>query len=399
MPPVDLCIPTPDQRTPYRSSDAVKRARMEALSYRSNSRNLESPWYGLNNQLLTELSNGVLVTTPQFCLHEKRDIAIVEPNADAQRADAYDNDEEAPSDEEGGFYGPEDEVGDERSGAQGGDEEDGAHEVDVGDEGDPHEELGSDDEEDAHSARVSVPDSMMSDSSKNAVAGFPDFVWTHSIIIDLPNQPDRIPALQEGNKLTASERRRRAAQPSDESPEDRRARRYAQSFYLYEGKYLVHQAVVLIEEDKHHPDRRRHWTPEPNFADDNIRLQLQAAEVDICMYLFLYFFLVNPRAKVVVVRSTAGVFWRWTYFHRDQIPLHVVKDTRGAGSLTVREAGEDERKLRRYREIWRGQQVYVVGTQESDTGLTQMRDKVYETIKNESPTSHTHGRPVWGDAE
>ena len=79
---------------------------------------------------------------PSYRLHPDYEVT--------ERADAYDNDEEAPSDEEGGFYGPEDEVGDERSGAQGGDEEDGAHEVDVGDEGDPHEELGSDDEEDAH---------------------------------------------------------------------------------------------------------------------------------------------------------------------------------------------------------------------------------------------------------
>ncbi|KAL1726497.1 hypothetical protein EV714DRAFT_276500 [Schizophyllum commune] len=56
----------------YTSSDLVIDAKLHALSYTSNPRNLEAPFYGLHNTTLSELFDRHLITHPQYVLYTSK---------------------------------------------------------------------------------------------------------------------------------------------------------------------------------------------------------------------------------------------------------------------------------------------------------------------------------------
>ncbi|KAL1688222.1 hypothetical protein GGG16DRAFT_104574 [Schizophyllum commune] len=56
----------------YTTSDLVIDAKLHALSYTSNPRNLEAPFYGLHNTILSELFDRHLITHPQYVLYTSK---------------------------------------------------------------------------------------------------------------------------------------------------------------------------------------------------------------------------------------------------------------------------------------------------------------------------------------
>ncbi|TRM69017.1 hypothetical protein BD626DRAFT_562829 [Schizophyllum amplum] len=374
--PNSLGIP-PLAQIPAYTSDlaALEPALLRFLDYRQNKRNLESFCYGAQNVTLTGLDRDCssITTFPQYSLNYSRtearaivaDLVEQAKNRSQPTASASQRTSQRLSQRSITGAGADDPQQPRSSpGSEGATDEGG----DTNDEREDEFQLGSlvdagyETEEEDLKDNISIM-SMHTETENHSVEGFPDFVWTHTTMIDMPTDAGNGPVKK----------------PKAETEEHKRQRLWKQASQIYGGKLLRRVVVSLIEEDKKGASRRLFFHPDTNKLEEACELLLRLAEKELRLYMFMYFFLIDRHAKEVVCRATSGVHWRWASFDRSEIPLHYFPSTDGP-LKPVQHIASEAAKTQANQEKWSVQPVYTLGTAASDAALTAMRAKVIAII-------------------
>ncbi|KAL1741604.1 hypothetical protein HDZ31DRAFT_66756 [Schizophyllum fasciatum] len=389
MPSLDLNLPGhfPD----YISDDLIHQAKLQALSYHTNPHNLESMYYGVQNETLTRLATGYLVTTPQYIMSKSREkahemlAALVEEADKKQKARDGNNPRAEMARRFTRSATHASEVALLKLLGVGPDRVSDIERDQLG------YRFGCGEDDGDHSDRISIA-SMRTITMSVPIIGIPDFVQSHNNIIHLstPASEAQEPTPPPGIRHDIEQ----APAPLPDRSADS-ARRHAQAYHLYDCEYLVRKNIDLVEEDKRGPRGSAHWISGPNPRDPEIPSLLLEAEQDLCSYLFNLFYLQDPHLKAVVARATAGVFWRWACFTRDEIPLHDMP-TINSALRVASQYQEEKEKLVAYTRKWKAQPIHVVGGLESDGALTAMRDQIFQNIRDYSPIAFLDGQLVWG---
>ncbi|KAI4517247.1 hypothetical protein GGG16DRAFT_116246 [Schizophyllum commune] len=406
-----LKLPSLDEVSPYATTAAVIQAKLQALSYDTNPRNLEGPFYGVHNQILTELAEGHLVTTPQYILDVSRETAfrtvcelIVEAFAkeDEEEQAARGTADDPTTQSAGRVHRRAPSIPDRRAAEQssGNDRADVVQSLNRAAAG----AGASGENTDIPDRRLSIS-SMHTEPLPNALTGVPDAAWTFSTAIALEGQPTTVPPEKRKIKPLPKERQARGTShkagavagatqsaPAPETAQEAAERRFAQAFNLYGGELLVWKSIFLLEEDKRNPTRGMHWGPTVNLNDPELELLLGRAKDNLHVYLFVLFHLVDKKLPSVVVRATAGVFWQWAHITRDQLPLYTMLSLNSDFKMALGIKSE-AKKVNKLMEQW--SEIYVVGTTRSDNALTEMRECVFVNISKYSPVAHESGKLVF----
>ncbi|KAL1754495.1 hypothetical protein FB107DRAFT_275717 [Schizophyllum commune] len=387
--PLVYQIPDGHHLPPYVSDATIKRAKLRVLSYELNPRNIESPVYSLSDKTLTQLfypCRDFIDNWPQHTMSCPRtwfgeqtaalydEVARNQPPSPSEssgpqtRTAAADaQNVNVPRREAAGAGRaalPTKAVpptkGNEKNGK---DDDNPDEELDVGDETEDEDE---DDDNMSLGSFTSQHEAVRIDI-------IPDFALTFPIDIRM-SAPRQEPSAR---PLTA------------ETTDARRTRRHAAAHHVYDGRFLVHDAVYFIEEDKKHVSRRLELPYNLKELPGARKALFKQAQSNLKRYLFLYF-LLNPHCASVVVRAVSGTAWKWANIERDKVPLYVIPLRSPKGIPQLADLPTELHKSRELDKYFERLDIHEVGTQDSDNALTAMRTAVLENIRLYAP-SHRRG--------
>ncbi|KAI4517566.1 hypothetical protein K525DRAFT_273490 [Schizophyllum commune Loenen D] len=397
--PLFLDLPDADHLGVYASDPSVERTKLRILSYEKNPRNIEAMVYSLSDKTLTELirpCREVIDNWPQpvlYCPTERlkaetsrlfEDLKKKQPPPDESKTKTRsmsrmqalsqvqgDGEEKQTAiirseHSSGSILGSRLSAG--RSVAQV-----------LKDNVDVALESEEEDEDD------NVPDDISVLSHQTRAEGsrfeiIPDFVLAVPVSFDML-QPLETPG--PAPKGRAAEK---------ETAAKDLARRYAAAYHVYGGRFLIHDAIGLVQEDKKNPPRRHlHPHVPERVLVDAVLHRLQEAEDDLCLYLFLIF-LLEPKTQRLVARSVSGVFWRYAEFERNEIPLYHVPDNL---LIFANRLQTEVDRQGTYKAKWANSTIYEVGTPQSDQALMAMRRKVVINLKAYCPKWREGKTPIW----
>ncbi|EPQ57806.1 hypothetical protein GLOTRDRAFT_91416 [Gloeophyllum trabeum ATCC 11539] len=213
----------------------------------------------------------------------------------------------------------------------------------------------------------------------------PDFIMTYSIVallepvaLNTQTNPPAGPASTNPKQETPKEQEQQA-----NIQKQAQISHFEKASILYNGQFLLHQAIFLMEEDKRGPSRKFYQPGHEAELINSYTSQFNKAQDDLLLYMFIYFNIVDEQAVSMVCHAVPGAFWHWAEFHRSEIPLYFFPTPRSA--LSLLRVPSEVKKEKDYSMKWRDQPVFEVGTKESDAALTRMIKKVFENIKKHSP--------------
>ncbi|KAI4524408.1 hypothetical protein GGG16DRAFT_104217 [Schizophyllum commune] len=394
--PLVYQVPDGPHLPPYASDATIKRAKLRVLSYELNPRNIESPVYSLSDKTLTQLfypCRDFIDNWPQHTMSCSRDWFKEQttplydelkrnqpppspsessgPQTRSATASAQEADVPRREAADAGRAALPTKVVPHAKGANEqndkdddslGEDIDGAYETEDEDEYDDNMSL---------SSFTTQPDATRIDL-------IPDFVLTFPIDVrmSVPRQEPAAPP------LTA------------ETTDARRTRRHAAAYYVYDGRFLVHDAPYFIEEDKKHVSRRLTLPYNLQELPRARSSYFKQAQSNLMRYMFLYF-LLNPHCESVVVRAVSGTAWKWANIERDKVPLYFIAPRSTTSIPQVAQLRTEKQKASDLEEYFEGLDIHEVGTQDSDNALTAMRTAVLENIRRYAPSRRRGASTEW----
>ncbi|KAL0952292.1 hypothetical protein HGRIS_006582 [Hohenbuehelia grisea] len=136
---------------------------------------------------------------------------------------------------------------------------------------------------------------------------------------------------------------------------------------------IIHQCIIIIEEDKPAPSR--------NDTPANVRQAVDGhfavAYQQLALYIAVYFEK-DPAAKAILAIASTGPYWRWIKVHRNQVPslafmkkyAHRMLDVEG---VIDPDDFTDSNLFSSFIALWEPRESYELGTPPSDTALENLR--------------------------
>lgn len=157
---------------------------------------------------------------------------------------------------------------------------------------------------------------------------------------------------------------------------------------------IIHQCIILIQDDKPAPPR----TASPVKVSRAMYRHFSVAYQQLALYVAVYFEK-EPAAKSVLAIASTGPYWRWMKVQPDQVPSLAFMNKYGHRMLDKQVVDPDDIAdlilLSNFIKLFKTTESYELGKAPSDTALNKLRaDEIVPLLRACSGFKPSRSQPL-----